>query len=441
MNKEDDGQTDITAAAETLGSLDPSRQLSAPFTTEGLLPVVNDGKLHHPHNMCEAGEVPESEVLLDPNQQHQQGAEMGHGHHATLPYAEWNQKEWNEFIQDCLLFLNETNPSDMRLFHTDKQILPETFDQQGGVFCYPFRGAFLPSGHSDGRVWKPSQGPKHTGSWMMKRYFYHKDATSGIRTKRQVTWLVGRESWFFIEYRNSAAKGKVKLNERFPSESSEVKLDEIMNLPTGIDWPFLLHSVVQYCAMRNGSNVVPVSASAFVNSITSQLSTPTAQNPSTPNAPVSASYETAVLTTTTAPNSVLGRRNKRGDGQGPVDGTYEALKKARNILREYGQNSGDTSSEQNDDKGNFHQMVSGTPTQSSTELLSVGGTRAQLSDSSQMEHQQGNNHTTEEYSSFNAIPSILTRRELLAKGVVFAPKNGSLTRRSLADLFVDINSF
>jgi hypothetical protein len=67
------------------------------------------------------------------------------------------------------------------------------------MYCYLFKGAFLPSGSLDGRVWKPSQSARPTGDGLMKRYFYYKEGN--VKINRQVIWLTSDENWCFLDYR------------------------------------------------------------------------------------------------------------------------------------------------------------------------------------------------------------------------------------------------
>eukprot|EP01116_Phalansterium_solitarium_P024159 TRINITY_DN876_c0_g1_i2.p1 TRINITY_DN876_c0_g1~~TRINITY_DN876_c0_g1_i2.p1 ORF type:complete len:730 (-),score=242.03 TRINITY_DN876_c0_g1_i2:776-2965(-) len=126
-----------------------------------------------------------------------------------------SQKEWTRFIHQALLYLTQTNPPlSSGLYKVDRQILPAGFTEssKNAQFCYPFKGTFLPSGNLDGKVWKPSQGAKPTGTGLLKRYFYYKK--DAVRIKRQVIWLIDREDWCFLDYRYmiSGAKSKIRLD-------------------------------------------------------------------------------------------------------------------------------------------------------------------------------------------------------------------------------------
>eukprot|EP01116_Phalansterium_solitarium_P016441 TRINITY_DN3824_c0_g2_i1.p1 TRINITY_DN3824_c0_g2~~TRINITY_DN3824_c0_g2_i1.p1 ORF type:complete len:719 (-),score=196.26 TRINITY_DN3824_c0_g2_i1:85-2241(-) len=140
----------------------------------------------------------------------------------------YSQKEWTLLIHKVLVYLSQNNPPlSSGLYKCDRQKLPADFtdNPRGGHYCYPFKGQFLPSGALDGRVWKPSQGAKPTGTGLLKRYFYYKK--DSIRIKRQVIWLIDREDWCFLDYRYmpGAAKSKISLS--------------ALQTPEGLNFPLL----------------------------------------------------------------------------------------------------------------------------------------------------------------------------------------------------------
>jgi len=151
----------------------------------------------------------------------------------------WNsslsQKQWTQLIQRILLYLTETNPdAPSNVFKTDRQVLPNDFTlHQGSIFCYAYKGTFLPSGNADGKVWKPSQAAKPTGPGLMKRYFYCKEehGSTFIKVKRQVVWLTQDDSWCFLDYRFNY-KGKVT-----PSA---------VGIPDGFDFQQLISDAMRY---------------------------------------------------------------------------------------------------------------------------------------------------------------------------------------------------
>ncbi|PRP84239.1 hypothetical protein PROFUN_08439 [Planoprotostelium fungivorum] len=125
----------------------------------------------------------------------------------------WDQKQWNVWIEELLVFVNEVNPTDERLFSTERHLLPGLRDSVRRVteritedmsspFCYLYKGKFLPAAKADGLYWKPSQGATPTGRNLLKRYFYT-NTPWGLRVRRQVTWLNGSDDWTFIDYRSS----------------------------------------------------------------------------------------------------------------------------------------------------------------------------------------------------------------------------------------------
>eukprot|EP01114_Cavostelium_apophysatum_P016032 TRINITY_DN4494_c0_g1_i3.p1 TRINITY_DN4494_c0_g1~~TRINITY_DN4494_c0_g1_i3.p1 ORF type:complete len:585 (-),score=118.22 TRINITY_DN4494_c0_g1_i3:64-1818(-) len=97
-------------------------------------------------------------------------------------------KEWIQFVSRVLTFLHDTDPPESsHLYETKRQQLPSTFlENLNGIFCYVFKGKFLPSGAEDGLTWRPSQGAKPSGENLMKRYFYCNE--NAVKVKRQVIW-------------------------------------------------------------------------------------------------------------------------------------------------------------------------------------------------------------------------------------------------------------
>ena len=51
-------------------------------------------------------------------------------------------------------------------------------------FCYIFRGKFIPSGDSDGLLWKPSRGAVRVGKRLYRRSHYAD--YNGMKLRRQV---------------------------------------------------------------------------------------------------------------------------------------------------------------------------------------------------------------------------------------------------------------
>eukprot|EP01117_Protostelium_nocturnum_P005094 TRINITY_DN1846_c0_g1_i1.p1 TRINITY_DN1846_c0_g1~~TRINITY_DN1846_c0_g1_i1.p1 ORF type:complete len:383 (-),score=139.66 TRINITY_DN1846_c0_g1_i1:64-1212(-) len=312
MEKEEDPHhSDINAAAETLGSLDSSRMANSAALNVDILPpgeasASNSQEYENNSQSFDTSSIQSQSIEQQQQQQQQQVVVNTEGAFYTAPsgigFIEWNQKEWNEMVQDILIFFVEKEPTDARLFHTERQTLPDNFETLPGVFCYPYKGNFLPSGHADGRVWKPSQGAKLTGTWMYKRYFYHKDPNTGIRTKRQVSWLSGRENWWnFIEYRANS-KGKVRL-------------EDLMANQSWIDWPTLFHQVADHIRLRDRNAPAGVEI------------------------PIRAPKEVASQEGFDANSdaSLTGKRRapapRRGVQSSP---TEDAIKKARKVMKDYG---------------------------------------------------------------------------------------------------------
>eukprot|EP01117_Protostelium_nocturnum_P018216 TRINITY_DN757_c0_g1_i1.p1 TRINITY_DN757_c0_g1~~TRINITY_DN757_c0_g1_i1.p1 ORF type:complete len:344 (-),score=79.23 TRINITY_DN757_c0_g1_i1:241-1272(-) len=109
----------------------------------------------------------------------------------------WDQKEWNQFVEMLLEWVNAENPTDPRIYCKERAEIPIHFQ---GTLCYIYKGKFLPSGNKDGLYWRPSQGATPTGNRMLKRYFYSK-TKGGDRIKRQLSCLEGAGNWWFVDYR------------------------------------------------------------------------------------------------------------------------------------------------------------------------------------------------------------------------------------------------
>ncbi|PRP82039.1 putative dead box ATP-dependent RNA helicase [Planoprotostelium fungivorum] len=115
----------------------------------------------------------------------------------------WDTKRWDSFMEDCLQFIIQ-NP---KFSSVQRYKLPADFENDTqNVFCYAYRGEFLPSGNSDGFFWRPSRGTVASGSRLRKRYFYSQTA-SGSRLKRRVVWLEADQSVRMVEYRNHEHNG------------------------------------------------------------------------------------------------------------------------------------------------------------------------------------------------------------------------------------------
>ncbi|PRP89084.1 hypothetical protein PROFUN_01804 [Planoprotostelium fungivorum] len=137
----------------------------------------------------------------------------------------WNQRQWTEFIEDCLVFLSNSDHLDSRMF-LDRRVQPPPDFQ--GTYCFIYKGEFLHSGNQDGSYWKPSQGVKPTGKNMLRRYFYSR-SQPGL--SRQISWLNNAEGWMFVEYRRGTVK-QVVLNQ--------------LGGPPQIDWPFTVEVISEY---------------------------------------------------------------------------------------------------------------------------------------------------------------------------------------------------
>eukprot|EP01117_Protostelium_nocturnum_P001595 TRINITY_DN11934_c0_g1_i1.p1 TRINITY_DN11934_c0_g1~~TRINITY_DN11934_c0_g1_i1.p1 ORF type:complete len:210 (-),score=44.84 TRINITY_DN11934_c0_g1_i1:65-694(-) len=114
---------------------------------------------------------------------------------------EVNSKDWEDILIRCLHLLATKQPNEQSgLFISHlRPTLPDSFGGQGKkVYCFAYKGKFLPSGNLDGRYWKPSQGTKEKNS-VCKRYFYSKDL-DGNKMKRQVMWLKDNPDWNIVEY-------------------------------------------------------------------------------------------------------------------------------------------------------------------------------------------------------------------------------------------------
>eukprot|EP01117_Protostelium_nocturnum_P001216 TRINITY_DN1153_c0_g1_i1.p1 TRINITY_DN1153_c0_g1~~TRINITY_DN1153_c0_g1_i1.p1 ORF type:complete len:302 (-),score=81.04 TRINITY_DN1153_c0_g1_i1:159-1064(-) len=161
---------------------------------------------------------------------------------------EWGQKEWMNFVQDLLLFLhdNDQKRGQEKLFLDQLEQLPIDFGNEIGVYCFPVKGLIVPSGNADGKIWKPSQGARETGSCMVKRYYYHKDQNEN-QIKRQISWIRNFGDYTFFDYRSNF-KGKVKLNQ----------------LMGPVNWPLLVELVNQYVEKRKKENPSPPSITKLI---------------------------------------------------------------------------------------------------------------------------------------------------------------------------------
>ncbi|PRP79580.1 hypothetical protein PROFUN_12841 [Planoprotostelium fungivorum] len=111
----------------------------------------------------------------------------------------WSRGRWDQFMEKCLHFVhaNRQSASDTRLK------LPADFmSDVNNVFCYPYvsEHPFLPSGNSDGYIWKSSRGVVSAGN--LQRKYHYTELPNGKKLRRRVMWLEDIKDLWIIEYRH-----------------------------------------------------------------------------------------------------------------------------------------------------------------------------------------------------------------------------------------------
>ncbi|PRP87344.1 hypothetical protein PROFUN_01606 [Planoprotostelium fungivorum] len=166
----------------------------------------------------------------------------------VLP-ASWDSNQWKRVVIRCLEYLSSTSAVPNGLFFTERCRIPEYFGEDPEwTFGYPFRGTFLPSNNEDGFFWRPSQGTKSLTGNLQKRYFYT-TTPSGVKLKRHVWWLKGKEEWQIVDYRHS--------------QTGLVRVSRLIG-PAGMNWSLLIKN-----SLRVGQTPTNNDIENFVNSIDS----------------------------------------------------------------------------------------------------------------------------------------------------------------------------
>eukprot|EP01117_Protostelium_nocturnum_P018882 TRINITY_DN799_c0_g2_i1.p1 TRINITY_DN799_c0_g2~~TRINITY_DN799_c0_g2_i1.p1 ORF type:complete len:208 (-),score=60.47 TRINITY_DN799_c0_g2_i1:183-806(-) len=113
---------------------------------------------------------------------------------------QWDKKGWISFLKESLEYLSR---EENEMFPLEKVPIFHDSLLDGEVFCFFFRGMFLPSGNKDGFFWKPSKGVQLQGGELIRRYFYCK--SKGRKIQRQVTWLKDRPDLVCVEYKTKSS--------------------------------------------------------------------------------------------------------------------------------------------------------------------------------------------------------------------------------------------
>ncbi|PRP89288.1 hypothetical protein PROFUN_02162 [Planoprotostelium fungivorum] len=131
---------------------------------------------------------------------------------------EWEVKEWNLLVETILHDVQSRVPPS-NSYSTSRILIYRESDtvEDFQPVCFLYRGRFLPSGETDGLVWKPSRGAVMVGGTLWRRYHY---ATfKGEKFKRQVSFLNPESEWCIVEY--------AKTN----SSTTVIRLSELKILP------------------------------------------------------------------------------------------------------------------------------------------------------------------------------------------------------------------
>ncbi|PRP78163.1 hypothetical protein PROFUN_11293 [Planoprotostelium fungivorum] len=138
----------------------------------------------------------------------------------------WTKRQWEIFVEDLILYA-KGHP---RCTSRERQRLPEKFlADTNSVYCYVYRGAFLPSGMSDGFKWKSSCNVPSQGK-LQKRYFYT-TTPQGEKLRRRVMWSDEAPGMCAIEYRHCSHCGNTE--------------SEKLMSPKDIDWTEIMDHICE----------------------------------------------------------------------------------------------------------------------------------------------------------------------------------------------------
>ncbi|PRP81955.1 hypothetical protein PROFUN_10527 [Planoprotostelium fungivorum] len=132
----------------------------------------------------------------------------------------WTRAKWDTFVENCIRHIKK-NP---HYGSTTRQTLPKN------IYCYAYTGpSFLPSGNSDGYLWKSSRGAMCSGS--LKRTYFYTEDMEGKKLRRRVMWLEDVRGVQMVEYRHFEHHGN---------------MDSVHLLgPSMMDWPSLFDIPLQ----------------------------------------------------------------------------------------------------------------------------------------------------------------------------------------------------
>ncbi|PRP82231.1 hypothetical protein PROFUN_06243 [Planoprotostelium fungivorum] len=170
----------------------------------------------------------------------------------------WIRTKWDEFVVECIRFIYHhpryASKEKMKLpsgflsvtLASSTECIAESFtDNIDKVFCYAYIGdSFIPSGDSDGHIWKSSRNTVCTGDSLedtrretltvhpgnvQRRYFYTQ-LPNGSNLRRRVIWMEDMKGIYMVEYRHSKAN------------NTNTELIHLLG-PECMDWPDLVSNL------------------------------------------------------------------------------------------------------------------------------------------------------------------------------------------------------
>ncbi|PRP76205.1 hypothetical protein PROFUN_15328 [Planoprotostelium fungivorum] len=142
----------------------------------------------------------------------------------------WIRNRWDQFMEECIHFVNLNRHHSV----STRTKLPEGFLQDDDqVFCYAYvsNQPFLPSGNSDGYIWKSSRGVVCAGN--LQRKYHYTELPNGMKLRRRVMWLEDVKDVWMIEYRHFENGTNTKADKLIGSEAMDWQsiLREIYSQP------------------------------------------------------------------------------------------------------------------------------------------------------------------------------------------------------------------
>ncbi|PRP83964.1 hypothetical protein PROFUN_08648 [Planoprotostelium fungivorum] len=120
------------------------------------------------------------------------------------PLRMWRKSQWDDFIESLLVHAQEN----LHIASLERHIVPDSFKrQERSMYCYVFRGRFLPSGSKDGLKWGSSCNVASIGR-LQKRYFYT-TLENGNKIKRRVMWITEIPQLCVVEYKHLSYCGPI----------------------------------------------------------------------------------------------------------------------------------------------------------------------------------------------------------------------------------------